>query len=56
MGHTVKTVYTSGNLGTTWVKAGMPPTASDGGTIAAANPRQLMIATVSAASWPVLLW
>ena len=51
MGHTVKTVYTSGNLGTTWVKAGMPPTASDGGTIAAANPRQLVIATASAASW-----
>ena len=51
MGHTVKTVYTSGNLGTTWVKAGMPPTAGDGGTIAAASPRQLVIATASAASW-----
>ena len=29
----------------------MPGTAGDGGTIAAANPRQLVIATASAASW-----
>jgi len=51
MGHTVKTVYTSSDLGATWVKMGMPPTAGDGGAIAAANPRQLVIATASAASW-----
>ena len=36
-GHTVKTVYTSGDLGATWVKTGVPTTAGDGGTIAAAN-------------------
>ncbi len=51
MGHTVKTVYTSGDQGATWVKAGVPGTAGDGGTIAAANPGQLVIATASAASW-----
>ena len=50
-GHTVKTVYTSGNLGATWIKAGVPGSAGDGGTIAAANPTQLVIATASAASW-----
>ena len=50
-GHTVKTVYTSGNLGATWIKAGMPGSAGDGGTIAAASPAQLVIATASAASW-----
>jgi len=50
-GHTVKTVYTSGDFGATWVKTGVPGTAGDGGTIAAANPRQLVIATASAASW-----
>jgi hypothetical protein len=50
-GHSVKTVYTSGNLGATWVKTGVPGTAGDGGTIAAANPSQLVIATASAASW-----
>ncbi len=48
---TVKTVYTSRNLGVTWVKAGEPGTAGDGGTIAAAGPGQLVIATASAASW-----
>jgi hypothetical protein len=51
MGHTVKTVYTSGDLGATWVKTGTPGTAGDGGTIAAANPSQLVVATASAASW-----
>jgi photosystem II stability/assembly factor-like uncharacterized protein len=50
-GHTVKTVYTSGNLGATWIKAGVPGSAGDGGTIAAASPSQLVIATASAASW-----
>ena len=50
-GHTVKTVYTSGNLGATWIKAGVPGSAGDGGTIAAAGPAQLVIATASAASW-----
>jgi hypothetical protein len=50
-GHTVKTVYTSGNLGATWIKAGVPGSAGDGGTIAAASPAQLVIATASAASW-----
>ena len=50
-GHTVKTVYTSGNLGATWIKAGVPGSAGDGGTIAAAGPTQLVIATASAASW-----
>jgi len=51
MGHTVKTVYISGDLGGTWVQAGMPPTAGDGGAIAAANPGELVIATASGASW-----
>jgi hypothetical protein len=50
-GHTVKTVYTSGDMGATWVKTGVPGTAGDGGTIVAANPSQLVIATASAASW-----
>ena len=50
-GHTVKTAYTSGDLGATWVKAGVPSAAGDGGTIAAANPSQLVIATASGASW-----
>jgi hypothetical protein len=50
-GHTVKTVYTSGKLGATWNKAGVPDSAGDGGTIAAASPTQLVIATASAASW-----
>ena len=50
-GHTVKTVYTSGNLGATWIKAGVPASAGDGGTIAAASPAHLVIATASAASW-----
>jgi photosystem II stability/assembly factor-like uncharacterized protein len=50
-GHTVKTVYTNGNLGATWIKAGMPGSAGDGGTIAAASRARLVIATASAASW-----
>jgi hypothetical protein len=50
-GHTVKTVYTSGNLGATWTKAGVPGSAGDGGTITAASPARLVIATASAASW-----
>ncbi len=50
-GHTVKTVYTSGNLGATWIKAGVPGSAGDGGAIAAAGPARLVIATASAASW-----
>ena len=50
-GHTVKTVYASGNLGATWIRAGVPGSAGDGGTIAAAGPAQLVIATASAASW-----
>ncbi len=50
-GHTVKTVYTSGDLGATGVKTGVPGTAGDGGTIAAANRSQLVIATASAPSW-----
>ena len=50
-GHTVKTVYTHGNLGATWIKAGMPGSAGDGGTIAAASRARLVIATASAASW-----
>ena len=50
-GHTVKTVYTSGNLGASWIKAGVPGSAGDGGTIAAASPARLVIATASAASW-----
>jgi len=54
-GHTVKTVYTSGKLGATWNKAGVPDSAGDGGTIAAASPTQLVIATASAASWQTVL-
>ena len=45
-GHTVKTVYTSGNLGATWIKAGVPGSAGDGGTIAAAGLARLVIATL----------
>jgi hypothetical protein len=53
-GHTVKRVYLSGDDGAHWRAAGTPATVGDGGTIAAATPTRLTIATMSAASW--LFW
>lgn len=50
-GHTIKTVYVSGDLGSTWHLAGHPDPAGDGGRIAASAPGHLSIATTSAASW-----
>ena len=50
-GHTDNAVYVSGDLGATWKLAGHPPSAGDGGTIAAPAPGHLTIATTSAASW-----
>jgi hypothetical protein len=41
----------SADSGAHWTKSGAPSTVGDGGTIAAATPSQLAIATMSAASW-----
>jgi hypothetical protein len=51
MSHTIKRVYVSADSGAHWTKAGGPSTVGDGGTLAAATPSQLAIATLSAASW-----
>jgi hypothetical protein len=51
MSHTIKQVYVSADSGARWTKAGVPSTVGDGGILAAATPRQLAIATLSAASW-----
>jgi len=40
-GHTDKLVYVSSDGGARWAKAGTPSSAGDGGTLAAATPRQL---------------
>ena len=50
-GHTVKRVYVSDDDGARWRLAGQPSPDGDGGTLAAAAPGQLAIATESAASW-----
>jgi hypothetical protein len=50
-GHTIKTVYVSSDDGVRWHKAGMPSSDGVGGTIGAATPSQLTVATDSAASW-----
>lgn len=51
MGHTIKQVYVSADGGAHWTKAGAPSPVGDGGTLAAATPSRLAIATASAASW-----
>jgi hypothetical protein len=50
-GHTIKRVYVSDDDGAHWVLAGQPSPDGDAGTLAAASPGQLAIATESAASW-----
>ncbi len=50
-GHTDKRVYLSDDSGARWTRAGRPNSEGDGGTIAAATSRRLVIATASAASW-----
>lgn len=50
-GNTLKRVYVSGDGGAHWVRAGVPGSPGDGGTISAATPARLTIATASAASW-----
>lgn len=49
--HTSKRVYVSSDGGASWAKAGVPGSAGDGGTITAATPATMVIATASAASW-----
>ena len=49
-GHTQKLVYTSADGGATWSKAGTPPFAGDGGTLAGVG-NDLVLASTSAASW-----
>lgn len=51
LSHTVKKIYLSGDGGTRWNRAGSPSAVGDGGTLAAASPGVLTIATSSAASW-----
>jgi hypothetical protein len=50
-GHTIKYVYVSSNRGVSWTREAQPSSLGDAGTIAAATPAQLSIATASAASW-----
>jgi hypothetical protein len=50
-GHTIKRVYISDDDGAHWTLAGQPSPDGDAGTLAAATPGQLAIATASAASW-----
>jgi hypothetical protein len=50
-GHTIKRVYVSDDDGAHWALAGQPSPDGDAGTLAAAAPGQLAIATESAASW-----
>lgn len=51
MGSVVKTVYVSGDLGATWVKAGSPPFAGDPWGISTGTTAQLVVAAASGASW-----
>src|SRR5260370_6583162 len=50
-GHTLKFTYRSLDNGAHWTTAGKPNAAGDGGTVAAANRKQWVISTASAASW-----
>ncbi len=50
-GHTLKFTYLSLDNGAHWTAVGKPSAAGDGGTIAAANLKQWVISTASAASW-----
>jgi hypothetical protein len=50
-GHTLKRVYVSNDGGGHWTRKGTPPSAGDGGTLTAATPSDLVIATESAGSW-----
>jgi hypothetical protein len=51
LGSVVKTVYVSGDLGATWVKAGSPPFHGDPWGISAGTTAQLVVAAASGASW-----
>ncbi len=51
MGSVVKTVYVSGDLGATWVKAGSPPFAGDPWSISGGTTARLVVAAASGASW-----
>ena len=51
MGSVRKTVYVSGNLGASWVKAGSPPFGGDPWGISAASAAKLVVAAASGASW-----
>jgi len=51
MGSVQKTVYVTGNLGATWVKAGSPPLGGDPSGISGGTTGQLMVAAASGASW-----
>jgi hypothetical protein len=50
-GSVVKTVYASGDLGATWVKAGSPPFAGDPWGISGGTLAQPVVAAASGASW-----
>ncbi len=50
-GHTIKHIYVSSDRGARWTQAAQPSSVGDAGTIAAATPARLSIATASAASW-----
>jgi hypothetical protein len=51
MGSVVKTVYVSGDLGASWVKAGSPPFAGDPWGISGGTAAQPVVAAASGASW-----
>lgn len=51
MGSVVKTVYVSGDLGATWVKAGSPPFPGDPWAVSGGTTAQLVVAAASGASW-----
>jgi hypothetical protein len=51
LSHTIKQVYVTSDDGARWHKAGMANSDGEGGTIAAATPAYLAIATANAASW-----
>jgi hypothetical protein len=51
MGSVQKTVYVSGDLGATWVKAGSPPFGGDPWGISGGTGAQQVVAAASGASW-----
>jgi hypothetical protein len=51
MGSVVKTVYVSGDLGATWVKAGAPPFGGDPWGISGGTTARPVVAAASGASW-----